>query len=562
MDKENAFDRVSHEYLFKVLDAFGFGPNFKKWVKILYTDISSAVIVNQHISRPFPVTRSVRQGCGLSPSLYVIALEPLLDKIRKCKEIVGVSLPGSDDSAKISAFADDGLGFCTTDASIRALLKIYNNFGKASGSKLNYSKTKGIFVGKWKSRSDHPFGISWIDHSKIVGILTGNDVTPDDQFYPVLSKFRNVLNSCRGRSLSIFGKTVLCNVLALSKLWYRGAVTPVSKHYVKLFQRETFRFIWHSTAEPIRRSVLYKSTLEGGLGVIHIYSKLQSLQLKHVQSLLKDNPAKWTYFAKYWLGLSLRRYRPDFTSLLLPHSETLPLFYQQCLSALKLFESISLEPLVDVRNYTSKQFYNCLVSKIVENKIENLYPRINFDLVWRNLHHHFVDCITKSVNYRLIYNSLPLGYLLYARHMSISPNCVLCHSSIESSDHLFIYCPCVNVLWSVVFQWLNTLSDGLVAKSHEIIRFGLVPQLPNSSKYAVCVYLLSLAKYSIWLVRNLNKFEHKQLTGNDIVLRFLGFLKTRIRVDFFRFPLNVFSQYWLTTNIFCKINNNKLVFLI
>ena len=97
------------------------------------------------------------------PPLYVLALEPLLDKIRQNSEIIGVKLPGTDDSAKISGFADDGLGFCTSDASIKALLKMYDYFGKASGSKLNVSKTKGIFLGKWKNRSDHPFGISWIE---------------------------------------------------------------------------------------------------------------------------------------------------------------------------------------------------------------------------------------------------------------------------------------------------------------------------------------------------------------------------------------------------------------
>ena len=564
LDQEKAFDRVSHEFLFNTLDAFGFGPNFKKWVKILYSDISSAVIVNQHISRPFPVTRSVRQGCGLSPALYVLALEPLLHKIRQNSQIKGVQLPGSSDSAKISGFADDGLGFCTSDASIHNLLKMYTDFGKASGSKLNYSKTKGIFLGKWKSRSDHPFGISWIEQSKVVGIITGQEVSVDDQFHPLLSKFRTVLNGNKGRSMSIFGKTVLCNVLALSKLWYRGTVSPISKHYVDLFQRETFRFIWGSTSEPIKRSKLYQPILEGGLGVTHIQTKLQSLHLGHIQSLLKGSSAKWTYFAKYWISLSLRFYNASFTSLLFPHSETMPKFYQQCISALKLFQSLSSDPLVDILNFNTKQFYNCLLKSVTESNLQRLYPQINFGEVWKNLHHSFVDNLPKTVNFRLIYDSLPLGYRLFTRHMIPSPDCVLCLSAIETSDHLFIYCPCVNVLWNIVFQWLNILSEGSIQKCNEVIRFGLIPHIPNFAKKAVCVYLLSLGKYCIWLIRNLNMYEHKRLTGNDIVLRFLSLLKTRIRVDYFRLSFADFSKYWLSSNILCHINviDNKIMFHI
>ena len=39
LDQSKAFDRVSHEYLFATLRAFGFGPTFIQWVQLLYTNI-------------------------------------------------------------------------------------------------------------------------------------------------------------------------------------------------------------------------------------------------------------------------------------------------------------------------------------------------------------------------------------------------------------------------------------------------------------------------------------------------------------------------------------------
>ena len=71
LDQSKAFDRFSHVYLRRVLEAFNFGPSFRRWVEILYTDIRSSVYVNGFISEAFPISRGVRQGCCLSPLLYV-----------------------------------------------------------------------------------------------------------------------------------------------------------------------------------------------------------------------------------------------------------------------------------------------------------------------------------------------------------------------------------------------------------------------------------------------------------------------------------------------------------
>ena len=36
IDQEKAFDKVSHEYLFRVLNAFGLGDRFLSFIKLYY----------------------------------------------------------------------------------------------------------------------------------------------------------------------------------------------------------------------------------------------------------------------------------------------------------------------------------------------------------------------------------------------------------------------------------------------------------------------------------------------------------------------------------------------
>ena len=56
---------------------FKFKDVFKRWVRVLYTDISSCVINNGFVSPFFELKRGVRQGCSLSGLLFYLAIELL-----------------------------------------------------------------------------------------------------------------------------------------------------------------------------------------------------------------------------------------------------------------------------------------------------------------------------------------------------------------------------------------------------------------------------------------------------------------------------------------------------
>ena len=101
LDQEKAFDRVvAHDYLFKTITAHNLGIYIETWIKTLYKNPQSQLLVNHTLSEPFSLTRSIRQGCSLSHLLYILTLEPLLENTRQ--NTTGVSLPGR---AKLLAYA-------------------------------------------------------------------------------------------------------------------------------------------------------------------------------------------------------------------------------------------------------------------------------------------------------------------------------------------------------------------------------------------------------------------------------------------------------------------------
>ena len=82
LDQEKAFDRVDWDFMRATLRHMGFSPSFIGWVNVFYSGVQSAVNVNGHISDFFALSSGVRQGCPLSPLLYVLVAEVLACNIR------------------------------------------------------------------------------------------------------------------------------------------------------------------------------------------------------------------------------------------------------------------------------------------------------------------------------------------------------------------------------------------------------------------------------------------------------------------------------------------------
>ena len=108
LDQEKAFDQVDHEFLMHTLTKFRFGPIFCQWVSLFYNRVFSWIICNGNLTQPIFLGRGVRQGCPLSPLLYVLVSQVLSTQIRECSQVIGFHLPGAGRlHFKISQYADD-----------------------------------------------------------------------------------------------------------------------------------------------------------------------------------------------------------------------------------------------------------------------------------------------------------------------------------------------------------------------------------------------------------------------------------------------------------------------
>ncbi|CAM2117059.1 unnamed protein product [Caretta caretta] len=148
LDQEKAFDRVDHGYLLSTLQAFGFGPQFVSFLRVLYASAECLVRLNWTLTEPVSFGRGVRQGCPLSGQLYALAIEPFLCLLRR--RMTGLVLREPELRLVLSAYADDVLLVVQDPGDLARVEACQAIYSAASSARVNWVKSSGLAVGDWR----------------------------------------------------------------------------------------------------------------------------------------------------------------------------------------------------------------------------------------------------------------------------------------------------------------------------------------------------------------------------------------------------------------------------
>ena len=144
MDKFASYLQVIRGFLLAVLDVMGLGSGFHRWVNLLLTSTGACALVNGYLSAWHPYTAGVRQGCPLSPQLYLLVAQALLCFLKAN----GIGIHVFSRSFVASQFADDAQIYLQGPAAVPPFLAVMGVFEAASGQKLNLTKSLLLPIGK------------------------------------------------------------------------------------------------------------------------------------------------------------------------------------------------------------------------------------------------------------------------------------------------------------------------------------------------------------------------------------------------------------------------------
>ena len=135
-DLEKAFDNIEYNVLLDHLYQAGVNARMWRLIKSWYTNPTSRVCIENHMSDPFVIHRGVRQGSVLSPTLFLVAINPLLKQLVELNK--GVSIANVYVGSMVHA--DDIRSVTNSITEMEVQSEVVQKYAFQNGLKINIAK--------------------------------------------------------------------------------------------------------------------------------------------------------------------------------------------------------------------------------------------------------------------------------------------------------------------------------------------------------------------------------------------------------------------------------------
>jgi hypothetical protein len=142
IDFTNAFGSVPHELIMSVMRQRRFPEWSQRIVASMYRGATSVIELNGVRSEKIAWKRGVKQGCPLSPLLFNLCLEPLLQAVNRYCGDMGAFVGPADDRIgfSVQAYADDVIFISKNADGVRRMLEVLETFVGWSRMEVNVNK--------------------------------------------------------------------------------------------------------------------------------------------------------------------------------------------------------------------------------------------------------------------------------------------------------------------------------------------------------------------------------------------------------------------------------------
>lgn len=261
--------------------------------------------LNGELTGYFQSSRGLRQGCSLSPYLFVIVMDVLSKLLDKAASVRSIGYHPRCKNLGLThlMFADDLM--VVTDGKVRSMegiVNVFDTFAKISGLRISMEKTTMYMGGvptdiRLEIESRFQFKSGQLPVRYLGLPLTTKSMSSSD-YQPLLETIRNRISSWKNRFLSYAGRLeLLGSVLwSISSFWLSAFRLP--KACIQEIDKICSAFLWSgSDLNPRKAKVAWEAVCrpkdEGGLGLRSLTDMNKVTLLKLLWRLISNKSSLW-----------------------------------------------------------------------------------------------------------------------------------------------------------------------------------------------------------------------------------------------------------------------------
>lgn len=305
IDVSKAFDSVQWSFLLSVLAALNFPEKFILWIKKCIELASFSIQINGELAGYFNSKRGMRQGCALSPYLFIVCvqvLSKLLDKAAIEKKI-GYHPYCKDLNLTHICFADNVLVFSDEKkTSIEGILAVFQEFAKVSGLNISLEKSTLYLAGVKAEDSvtileQFPFDSGSLP-VRYLGLPLLTKRMNSQDYSLLIMRIKNRITSWTARHLSFAGRLQLVGsvLYSITNFWMSAYRLPSA--CIKEINSLCSAFLWSGPALSTHKAKIAWENVcrpknEGGLGLKNLSDANRVSCLKLIWRIISEKNYLW-----------------------------------------------------------------------------------------------------------------------------------------------------------------------------------------------------------------------------------------------------------------------------
>ena len=256
VDQEKAFDRVDRNKLWEILKQYGVSTHLTNLCRSLYNNSECIVRATGEHSEPFTIRSGVRQGCVLSPLLFITYIDNI------CKETSQAETariphdenteeePSANLTIRELLFADDQALIAKSEAELQDHMNSLNEMCREHNMKISTSKTEVMTITKEEQTAtihlnEHP--LKQVKSFKYLGSIISSNGRSEDEIENRCNKANQLIGQMapilKNKHVSITTKKALYNTIFLPTLCYQCQTWTMTEKEKRKITTTEMRFL-------------------------------------------------------------------------------------------------------------------------------------------------------------------------------------------------------------------------------------------------------------------------------------------------------------------------------